>query len=110
MGMEIATVPLRPDGCAPAAPPCVTGIEVEPLRLFTREPRWNEDVCSLVLDFKGRNVLASSKNFQLITAGRYDHIVCQYAKIGSNTFSLDVRHPMSVVQAFGISLSTLFWT
>lgn len=108
--MEIAAAPLRPDGCGPAMPPCVTGINVEPLRLFTREPKWNEDVCCLVLDFKGRNVMSSSKNFQLMTPGQYDHVVCQYAKVGDNTFSLDFRHPMSVVQAFGISLSTLFWT
>lgn len=107
--MEIAAAPLRPDGCGPAPPPCVTGIELGPLRLCTREPMWNDEVDSLVLAFKGRNVIASAKNFQLVSAKQNDRVVCQYAKIGHNSFSLDLRHPMSAVLAFGISLSTLLW-
>lgn len=107
--MEIATAPLRPDGCGPAAPSCVTGVDLEPLRFYTREPKWNDEVESLCLDFRGRRVMASEKNFQLISAGRDDHVVCQYAMIAEDSFGLDFRHPMSVVQAFGISLSTLLW-
>jgi hypothetical protein len=77
--------------------------------LVTKKPVWNDEVESLVLDFKGRNVKPSAKNFQLALAQRPDHIVCQYGKIGSNTFSLDFRYPFSVIQAFGTALSTMHW-
>lgn len=78
--------------------------------LITKQPVWNDAVESLVLDFKGRNVLASAKNFQLALAQKPEHVICQYGKIGPMTFSLDFRYPLSVIQSFGVSLTTLFWT
>jgi hypothetical protein len=78
--------------------------------LITKKPVWNEEVESLVLDFKGRRILPSAKNFQLALASRPDQVVCQYGKIGPSTFSLDFKFPLSVIQAFGLSLSTLMWT
>eukprot|EP00747_Dinoflagellata_sp_TGD_P189724 gnl/TRDRNA2_/TRDRNA2_50419_c0_seq1.p1 gnl/TRDRNA2_/TRDRNA2_50419_c0~~gnl/TRDRNA2_/TRDRNA2_50419_c0_seq1.p1 ORF type:complete len:287 (+),score=49.14 gnl/TRDRNA2_/TRDRNA2_50419_c0_seq1:47-907(+) len=77
--------------------------------LITKSPVWNEEVESLVLDFKGRRVLSSAKNFQLTTEEKPDHVVCQYGKIGPNVFGLDLKHPLSLVQAFGISMTTLYW-
>lgn len=82
----------------------------EAQRLVTRKPVWNDDVESLVLDFKGRNILSSAKNFQLALSQKPEHVICQYGKIGPSTFSLDFRYPLSVIQAFGASLTTLFWT
>lgn len=81
----------------------------ESQRLETKPPVWNEQVESLVLDFKGRNVSSSAKNFQLALGRRPEHVICQYAKIGKDKFSLDFRYPMSVIQAFGVSLTTMFW-
>jgi len=78
--------------------------------LVTKKPVWNDEVESLVLDFKGRQILSSAKNFQLALSEKPDHVVCQYGKIAPHTFSLDFRYPLSVVQAFGVSLTTLFWT
>jgi len=78
--------------------------------LITKKPVWNDEVESLVLDFKGRRILPSAKNFQLALSDRPDQVVCQYGKIGPTTFSLDFKFPLSVIQAFGISLSTLLWT
>lgn len=86
----------------------VDGYEAQ--RLITREPTWNEDVERLVLDFKGRNILSSAKNFQLVLSQKPEHVLCQYGKIDKSTFSLDMKYPLSIIQAFGISLSTLFWT
>lgn len=81
----------------------------ESLRLITKRPEWNSQVQSLVLDFKGRRIAASAKNFQLIVEQGTDRVVCQYAKIGSNTFCLDFRYPLSAVQAFASALTTAFW-
>lgn len=79
-------------------------------RFVTKLPVWNEKVGCLVLDFQGRKILASAKNFQL--SGEDDdseRVVCQYGKLNTNTFGLDFRHPLTVIQAFGISLTTLLW-
>jgi hypothetical protein len=81
----------------------------ESQRLLTKKPAWNDEVESLVLDFKARSMLSSAKNFQLALRKRPEHVICQYGKIGSNTFSLDFRYPLSVVQAFGTALTTMFW-
>jgi hypothetical protein len=81
----------------------------ESQRLATKSPVWNDEVESLVLDFKARNVLSSAKNFQLSLGQRPEHVICQYGKIGTDRYSLDFRYPMSCIQAFGISLSTMFW-
>jgi hypothetical protein len=82
----------------------------EAQRLVTKQPTWNDEVESLVLDFKGRHIISSAKNFQLALSHRPEHVVCQYGKIGPATFSLDFKYPLSVIQAFGISMTTLFWT
>lgn len=79
-------------------------------RLVTKKPSWHEDVGSLVLDFKGRQILSSAKNFQLALRQKPEHVICQFGKVGPNTFGLDLRYPLSIIQAFGASLTTLFWT
>mmetsp|Transcript_19587 Transcript_19587/g.55226 ORF Transcript_19587/g.55226 Transcript_19587/m.55226 type:complete len:275 (+) Transcript_19587:96-920(+) len=77
--------------------------------LSSKLPVWNDEVGSLVMDFKGRRVVASAKNFQLARAESPNHVVCQHGKIGANTFGLDFKYPLTVIQAFSISLTTLFW-
>lgn len=107
--MEIQTPGLCPGGGPPVT--CILDTSTaEPQMLATKRPKWNDDVDCLVLDFKGRNVLSSAKNFQLSAPQRPEHVVCQYAKTGPSTFGLDFRYPLGVVQAFGISLSTVNWT
>eukprot|EP00747_Dinoflagellata_sp_TGD_P083626 gnl/TRDRNA2_/TRDRNA2_162196_c0_seq2.p1 gnl/TRDRNA2_/TRDRNA2_162196_c0~~gnl/TRDRNA2_/TRDRNA2_162196_c0_seq2.p1 ORF type:complete len:308 (-),score=51.63 gnl/TRDRNA2_/TRDRNA2_162196_c0_seq2:75-968(-) len=78
-------------------------------RLVTKKPKWNEHAASLVLDFRGRTVLTSAKNFQLSLSQKRGHTILQHGKIGENTFSLDFRYPLSVVQAFAIAMTTIFW-
>jgi|Transcript_74070 hypothetical protein len=77
--------------------------------LVTKSPRWDRKIQCMVLSFKGRKIVASAKNFQLTAEGSPDHVVCQYGKIEKDTFALDVRHPMTIVQAFATSLSTVDW-
>mmetsp|Transcript_59613 Transcript_59613/g.129065 ORF Transcript_59613/g.129065 Transcript_59613/m.129065 type:complete len:295 (-) Transcript_59613:243-1127(-) len=82
----------------------------ETQQLITKRPAWNDEVESLVLDFKGRRIVSSAKNFQISLRQKPEHVLCQYGKIGTNTFSLDFKYPLSVIQAFGASLTTTFWT
>lgn len=89
---------------APArVPACGDGV----LRLRTKEPVWDSDADGLALDFKGRCVLASTKNFQAVLANKPRRVVCQYGKIGPSSFGLDLRHPLSVIQAFAMAVA---WT
>lgn len=59
------------------------------------------------LNFQGRVTVASVKNFQIIHRGEVDYVIMQFGKVGPNAFSLDVRYPMSCVQALGIVISRL---
>lgn len=77
--------------------------------LVTRQAVWNEDLQTLVLDFKGRDVIPSAKNFQVACEGRPGRVVCQHGKIEKNTFGLDFIYPLSISQAFAMAMSTVFW-
>lgn len=52
-------------------------------------------------------------SFQMIDAikdvedGSNDHVLLSFGKIGADKFTMDVRHPLSIVQGFGIALSSL---
>lgn len=78
--------------------------------LITRQPAWNDQVSSLVLDFKGRNVMASAKNFQLCLRQKPEHVLCQFGKLSDTNFGLDFKFPLSVAQTFAAAMSTMFWT
>jgi len=86
-----------------------SGCDGESQQLVTKAPAWNDEVESLVLDFKARNVMSSAKNFQLAFGHRPEHVICQYGKIGPDKFSLDFRYPLSCVQSFAMTLTTMFW-
>lgn len=77
--------------------------------LVTRLPEWSDKVESLVLDFKGRQILSSAKNFQLAMEEKPNNTVCQYGKIGNQDFALDFKYPLSAIQAFGIAMTVFFW-
>ena len=76
------------------------------IELKNKEPQWNEETQSFVLNFYGRVTLASIKNFQVIHHHDPDYIVLQFGKIGPDLFTLDFQYPLSSVQAFCIALSS----
>jgi len=74
----------------------------------------------LSLDFGqgGRCRMASSKNFAICmgeapsahsatSAGAKD--ILQFGKIEENHYNLDYRHPLSLVEAFGVAMTTTVW-
>ena len=68
-----------------------------------------------VLNFNGRVVKPSVKNFQLIEsrAGKVgsssiveDHILMQFGRVDDNAFNIDVSFPFSLFQAYAIAISS----
>ena len=57
------------------------------------------------LNFAGRVTLPSVKNFQLVSPENKDDIVCQFGKVGDDTFHLDFKRPVTAMQAFAFALS-----
>nr|KAJ3421346.1 Tubby- protein 1 [Polyrhizophydium stewartii] len=76
------------------------------LFLKNKTPRWNEATQSHCLNFGGRVTQPSIKNMQLITDEDENYIVLQFGRCGPDLFTLDVRWPMTPVEAFAIALST----
>ncbi|KAL3076325.1 hypothetical protein niasHS_013596 [Heterodera schachtii] len=92
--------------------------------LINKQPVWNEDTQSYVLNFHGRVTQASVKNFQIVHsmhAQSYDgrqqqqnsmavdpneYVIMQFGRIDNESFTMDVRYPLSPVQAFGIAMSS----
>eukprot|EP00747_Dinoflagellata_sp_TGD_P065756 gnl/TRDRNA2_/TRDRNA2_154491_c0_seq3.p1 gnl/TRDRNA2_/TRDRNA2_154491_c0~~gnl/TRDRNA2_/TRDRNA2_154491_c0_seq3.p1 ORF type:complete len:343 (+),score=61.61 gnl/TRDRNA2_/TRDRNA2_154491_c0_seq3:185-1213(+) len=82
----------------------------ESILLPSKRPKWDSEVESLVLNFKDRKVKTSPQNFMLCEGpDQESEIVFQHGKLGSNTYFLDFKHPLSPVQAFAISLTSLLW-
>ena len=83
--------------------------------LENKEPRYDKYTKTYILDFKGRVTIPSVKNFQLVLENNVGlfggdrsverKTILQFGKIGADKFTMDFRHPLSPVQAFGIVLS-----
>jgi tubby-related protein 1 len=104
--MTIArALPPRPDG--PAARHPTPNPSRDTCELFhNKPPKWNDTIGAFVLNFNKRVTMASVKNFQLVGNDDPDVVFLQFGRAGKEVFTMDVRYPMSVVQAFGICLSS----
>jgi tubby-related protein 1 len=70
--------------------------------LRTREPVF-QDGCYR-LNFYGRASVPSVKNFQLVSPRNTSDVLCQFGKFGEDEFHLDIKEPMSLIQAFAIAI------
>jgi len=94
----------------PSMSTLVNGTEHEQATaLENKKPTWSEEAGSLVLGFKGRSVIPSAKNFQLVLSSNKKDVVCQFGKVGPQTFALDIKYPLTTIQAFAMGISTMFW-
>ena len=67
-----------------------------------------------MLNFQGRVQISSVKNFQIVHQNDLYYIVMQFGKskigdlmvAGVDSFSVDCRYPMSLVQVMGVLLTS----
>lgn len=72
------------------------------------KPVYHEDRGCYCLNFFGRAMKASAKNFQLIETGDEDEdIVYMHGKETKGEYNIDYRSPLNPVQAFCISLAAI---
>ncbi|KAI8985191.1 tubby C-terminal-like domain-containing protein [Pilobolus umbonatus] len=76
------------------------------LVLHNKSPQWNEETQSFVLNFNGRVTQASVKNFQIVHDNDLDYIVMQFGRIEHDSFTMDYKYPMCLLQAFAIALTS----
>ncbi|TVU35046.1 hypothetical protein EJB05_16914 [Eragrostis curvula] len=83
--------------------------------LINKIPRWHEDLQCWFLNFHGRVMVASVKNFQLIPPMRSgvswgveddETVILQFGKIEKDVFTMDYRQPLSAFQAFAVCLTS----
>ncbi|KAJ1932307.1 Tubby- protein 2 [Linderina macrospora] len=84
-----------------------TGLDEHLAVLGNKEPKWNPETSSFILEFGGRVRESSVKNFQLIHPEDEDYVVMQFGKVGPDSFTLDMRFPMSPIMALGIAITSL---
>ncbi|KAJ2598581.1 hypothetical protein GGF39_002589 [Coemansia sp. RSA 1721] len=75
--------------------------------LCNRIPEWCEESEAYVLDFGGRVRIPSVKNFQLVHPEENDYMVLQFGRVGQNSFTLDLKFPMTPLLALGIAVSSM---
>ncbi|XP_040375737.1 tubby-like F-box protein 2 [Oryza brachyantha] len=75
--------------------------------LNSKIPSWHEHLRCWCLNFHGRVMVASAKNFQLIEPSD-ETVVLQFGKFDDDVFTMDYRQPLSAFQAFAICLSSFF--
>ncbi len=80
--------------------------------LRNKAPKWDEAHGGHVLNFQGRVTESSVKNFQLCCADTLavddpEEVILQFGRIGKNKFTLDLKFPLSPLQAFGVAIGCL---
>mmetsp|Transcript_29232 Transcript_29232/g.70974 ORF Transcript_29232/g.70974 Transcript_29232/m.70974 type:complete len:277 (-) Transcript_29232:225-1055(-) len=81
------------------------------VKIPTRLPEWSKTRQTLELDFKGRMIQSSARNFQLLSPAQSGELICQFGKVKDPKYQyiLDFKAPLSSVQAFAAALSTVVW-
>lgn len=75
------------------------------MNFTTKKPIYDEASKKFKLDFKGRALIASSNNLQLIDSN--NNVIFQLGKYKKKFFNCDFKHPLNAFQAFGIAICCL---
>jgi hypothetical protein len=78
-------------------------------RLINKQPKWDEVHGGHVLNFQGRVTESSVKNFQLCCLDIEDteDVILQFGRVGKHRFTMDLKFPLSPIQAFGFCVTCL---
>jgi len=76
------------------------------VKLHNLAPKWNEKTGAYSLDFYKRVRLPSKKNFILVPCDNEEDVVCIFGKVRKDTYALDFKPPLSMLQAFLAALSS----
>eukprot|EP00727_Mastigamoeba_balamuthi_P008536 m51a1_g4304 putative tubby protein homolog isoform x3 (665) ;mRNA; f:20121-22687 len=74
--------------------------------LHNKSPVWDEESQTYTLNFHQRVKLPSVKNFQVVHPDNVEEILMQFGRVTEFVFSLDFKYPLSLLQAFGIALTS----
>ncbi|KAI5189538.1 tubby [Nematocida sp. AWRm77] len=77
------------------------------VRLVNKQPYYNLESNSYVLNFNGRVTLPSVRNFQIIHPRDTSYITMIFGKTGENEYVLDYTYPWSALEAFSVALSSM---
>jgi len=83
-------------------------LDAEVMVLMNKQPVYEEKIGAYCLNFHGRALVPSVKNFQLVSARgnrRTNPVMMQFGKMDKDVFSMDVSYPLSILQAFEIALA-----
>lgn len=77
--------------------------------LQSKHPKWDASHGGHVLNFQGRVSECSVKNFQLhMRHPEYsEEVNLQFGRVGKHKFVMDVKYPLSPLQAFGICVACM---
>lgn len=78
----------------------------ELLVLHNKIPQWNDETQTYILNFSGRVLLTSVKNFQVVHDDDLEYLIVQFGRVTNDTFTVDCVYPMSPLQAFAVALSS----
>lgn len=95
------TVSATPKSSRSSLPTALPQDGEDSIHLVSRIPVWDDDLEMLILRFKDRSKLQSCpRNFMLRNPsdGEDEPPIFQHAKIAANTWCLDFRHPLNLVQ------------
>ncbi|CAJ2635582.1 tubby-like F-box protein 5-like [Trifolium pratense] len=88
---------------------------VEPLILKNKPARWDDWCKSWCLDYMGRTIKSSGRNFQLVadvdpshnvSLAEQERVILNFGKVGKDIFVMEYCYPLSAFQAFSICLTS----
>lgn len=76
------------------------------ITLHSKDPVWSDKLKAYTLDFKGKVTKPSNKNFILVESEAEEEVAI-FGKVATDLYTLSVKWPLSVFQAFGLAIASV---